>query len=76
MLEPEWMEAPKYLLPARLNVQISGAPLYPLFLDAHSGRETGTLPGLNDQLRKLGKQLDCALPIERTDTETQKKCQQ
>ncbi|MBD2579891.1 hypothetical protein [Oscillatoria sp. FACHB-1406] len=76
VLEPEWMEAPKYLLPARLNVQISGAPLYPSFLNAHSGRETGTLPGLNNQLRKLGKQLDCALPIDRSDIETQKKCQQ
>lgn len=75
VLEPEWMEAPKYLLPARLNIKISGAPLYESFFDAHSGRETGTLPGLNDKLTSIGKMLDCALPIDRNDSETQKKCQ-
>ena len=75
VLEPEGMEAPRYLLPARLNIEISGAPLYKSFFDANAGRETGTLAGLNDRLRSIGNKLDCVLPIDRTDSETIKKCQ-
>ncbi|MFO1432925.1 MAG: extracellular solute-binding protein [Candidatus Competibacteraceae bacterium] len=75
ILEPEWMEAPRYLIPARINLEINEAPLYKSFLEANSGRETGTLLGLNDKLKSIGKKLDCAMPINRTDSETKKECQ-
>ncbi|MDE1464143.1 extracellular solute-binding protein [Spartinivicinus poritis] len=74
VLEPEWGEAPKYLIPAKKGVQLDKTPLYSAFYSAHSSRKTGTLPGLNNKLRQLGKKLDCALPIDRTDTETLEKC--
>jgi thiamine pyridinylase len=75
ILTPQWMEAPRYLLPARTNVHIEDAPLYKSFIAASVGRETGSLLGLNDKLRAVGKKLDCALPINRTDVETKMKCQ-
>jgi len=74
VLAPQWMEAPRYLLPARLGVQISNAPLYPDLLAAHAGRKTGTLPELNAKLRALASHLNCNLPADRTDTKTLASC--
>ncbi len=76
VLEPRWMEAPRYLLPARAGVQIDPktAPLYADFVPAHAGRKTGTLAGLNQHLRALSKKLNCQLPIEANDTMTQDSC--
>ena len=74
VLEPEWGEAPKYLIPAKTGVTIENAPLYTSFYRSHTGRKTGTSIGLNDKLREIGKKLDCALPISRTDTETLQRC--
>lgn len=73
VLEPEWGEAPKYLLPAR-RVKIGNAPIYPELFASHAGRRTGTVQGLNGQLRKIGKKLDCTLPFERTELEQQASC--
>jgi thiamine pyridinylase len=67
ILEPEWSEAPRYLIPAR-RLRIKGAPLYTDFFEAYDGRKTGTAAGLNDRLREFGSKLDCALPLERTDS--------
>ncbi len=74
ILEPEWGEAPKYLIPAKTDIEIENAPLYDSFYKAHSGRKTGTLVGLNNKLREIGKKLDCKLPISRADTKTLEKC--
>ncbi|MFN3199731.1 MAG: extracellular solute-binding protein [Bradymonadia bacterium] len=73
VLEPEWGESPRYLIPAR-RMNVKGAPLYPQLYRAHEGRATGQSAGLNDALRALGKQLDCALPISRRDTKTLEEC--
>lgn len=75
VLEPEFGEAPRYLLPAKNGIEINNAPLYSSFLNAHSGRDTGSQLGLNEKLRDIGKKLDCALEKNRNDSETQKKCQ-
>jgi ABC-type glycerol-3-phosphate transport system substrate-binding protein len=74
ILRPVDGEAPRYLLPARTGLALDKAPLYPEFFAAHTGRKTGTEKGLNAQLRALGKKLNCALPIDRTDTDTMDKC--
>jgi thiamine pyridinylase len=77
VLTPQFMEAPRYLLPARVGAppDVSIAPLYPAFLAAHAGRTTGTAPELNGHLRTLAGNLNCALPIDRTDTTSRDKCQ-
>jgi thiamine pyridinylase len=74
VLEPGWMEAPRYLLPARQGLTIKDAPLYPDLLAAHAGRKTGTQQGLNTQLHLLAKKMNCALPIDRTDSKTADSC--
>ena len=74
VLQPNWMEAPRYLLPARVGLQFTDAPLYPVFFAAHTGRKTGTLPGLNTHLRTLSGKLNCALPIDRTDAKSLSGC--
>ncbi len=74
ILEPEWGEAPRYLIPARTGITIQNAPLYDSFYEAHSGRATGTLVGLNNKLRAMGKKLNCELPISRTDVVTLEQC--
>jgi thiamine pyridinylase len=74
ILRPADGEAPRYLLPARTGLALDKAPLYPEFFAAHKGRKTGTEKGLNAQLRAIGKNLNCALPIDRTDTDTMDKC--
>jgi thiamine pyridinylase len=75
VLAPDWMEAPRYLLPARTGFAFgSDAPLYPDFLSAHAGRKTGTLPGLNKKLQMLATKLNCTLPIDRTDTKSLTSC--
>jgi thiamine pyridinylase len=74
ILRPADGEAPRYLLPARTGLALDKAPLYPEFFAAHTDRKTGTEKGLNAQLRALGKNLNCALPIDRTDTDTMDKC--
>lgn len=73
ILTSEWGKAPRYLIPAR-RILIEDVPLYHQLYQAHEGRKTGTTLGLNSQLRKLGKQLDCALPIDRTDIKTREEC--
>jgi thiamine pyridinylase len=74
MLAPEWPYRSRYLLPARQDVQIANAPLYPEFFLAHSGRGIGTLPHLNKRLREIADKVTCALPIDRNDEETKKAC--
>lgn len=74
ILEPEWGKAPSYLIPAQTGIHIKNAPLYRSFYKAHSGRATGTLAGLNNKLRAMGKKLNCELPISRTDIDTKEKC--
>lgn len=75
VLTPEFMEAPRYLLPARAGLPVGNeTPLYPELIAAHAGRKTGTAPGLNQKLRSLAKTLTCKLPIDRTDTSTAKDC--
>jgi len=74
ILKPEWMQAPPYLMPARVSLNIKGAPLYHSFYNAFYGRETGTMVGLNDRLIRIGTNLNCALPIGRTDNESQNEC--
>lgn len=74
VLEPEWGQAPSYLIPAVKGINIGNAPLYKSFYEAHIGRETGTSVGLNDKLRSIGKELNCQLPISRTDYSTLKEC--
>lgn len=76
ILTAEWGKAPKYLLPAKTDLQIENAPLYPSFYKSHSGRKTGTRDGLNEKLKEIGRKLDCALPIDTTDTTTLEKCSQ
>ncbi len=75
ILEPDWMVAPSYLIPARINLNIDSGPLYESFYKAHLGRQTGTIEGLNNRLRSIGKKLDCLLPISRTDIKTRESCQ-
>lgn len=70
VLQPIWMEPPRYLLPARTGMQPADAPLYPDLLAAHAGRKTGTKAGLNNSLRALAKNLNCALPLDRTDVKS------
>ncbi|GLQ33353.1 extracellular solute-binding protein [Litoribrevibacter albus] len=74
VLAPDWGEAPKYLISATTTLDIKGAPLYPALYSAHSGRGTGIHIGLNDKLRAIGNQLDCELPISRTDKKTLERC--
>jgi thiamine pyridinylase len=75
ILQPEWMDAPRYLLPARTGVSFGNdAPLYSDLLAAHAGRKTGTAAGLNAKLRDIAKKLTCALPIDRTDAATIGNC--
>jgi thiamine pyridinylase len=75
ILQPDWMEAPRYLLPARTGLTFGNdAPLYSDFLSAHAGRKTGTLSGLNAKLHALAAKLNCALPIDRTDTKSSTSC--
>jgi len=75
VLKPGWMEAPRYLLPARTGLAFgSDVPLYPDLLSAHAGRKTGTSPGLNEKLHKLAGTINCALPIDRTDTKSSTDC--
>jgi thiamine pyridinylase len=75
ILQPEWMEAPRYLLPARTGMSFGkDTPLYPDLLVAHAGRKTAVAPGLNAKLRDLAKKLTCRLPIDRTDTATMSDC--
>ena len=75
LLQPEWMDAPRYLLPARTGLSFgSDTPLYPDLLAAHQGRKTGTALGLNAKLQTLARKLTCALPIDRTDTSTMASC--
>lgn len=74
VLEPTWGQTPRYLLPARRPANLKKAPLHDQLYKAHTGRKTGTLLGLRSHLRGFGKKLDCALPIDRTDTATYKKC--
>ncbi len=63
VLEPEGDgDAPRYLLPAREKLNIAKAPLYPAFLAAHQGRETGIQPGINDALRLMAPNLNSVLP--------------
>jgi thiamine pyridinylase len=75
VLQPDWMEAPRYLLPARTGLMFSKeTPLYPDLLSMHVGRKTGTAPGLNAKLQSLATKLNCALPIDRTDARTLDRC--
>jgi thiamine pyridinylase len=74
VLQPLWMEAPRYLLPARTGLKFDDAPLYPAFLAAHAGRHTGTQPDLNKHLQDLSGNLNCVLPIDRTDTKSLNAC--
>jgi thiamine pyridinylase len=75
LLQPEWMDAPRYLLPARTGLALgSDTPLYPDLFAAHMGRKTGTAAGLNAKLQGLSKKLTCALPIDRTDSSTTASC--
>ncbi len=74
ILQPEWPYRSRYLLPARRNLSISDAPLYAQFFAAHRGRETGTRVGLNGKLRETADKVDCALPIDRDDTDTRNAC--
>lgn len=76
VLTPQDGEAPRYLLPARVDAvpDAKDAPLYPAFFVAHKGRTTGTAAGLNSHLRDLAVKLNCALPIDRTDTASLKNC--
>lgn len=76
ILKTDWGKAPTYLLPAKKGLQIENAPLYPSFYKNHSGRRTGTRDGLNEKLKEIGLKLDCALPINETDTTTLKRCSQ
>ncbi|MEB3317882.1 MAG: extracellular solute-binding protein [Cyanobacteriota bacterium] len=75
ILKPEYGEAPRYLLPAKENISIEDAPLYPSFYQAHRGRDTGSRLGLNEKLRAAGKSLDCGLAIDRNDAATKQACQ-
>lgn len=75
ILSPKWMKAPRYLLPARGDLKVENADLYPALFEAFSGRRTGTVRGLNDKLRKIGSKLDCSLPIPAEDEETKADCQ-
>ena len=74
VLKPGWMEAPRYLLPARTGLDLGVGPLYPDFYAAHKNRKTGTLEGLNAHLRAPSWKVNCALPIDRTDTKTAANC--
>lgn len=75
ILQPGWMEAPRYLLPARTSLTFgSDTPLYSEFLSMNAGRKTGIVPGLNARLQALAKKLNCALPVDRTDTKTLDRC--
>jgi hypothetical protein len=69
------MEAPRYLLPARRGLKFAkDAPLYSDFLAAHAGRRTATVPALNEKLHALAGKINCALPIDRTDTKWMSDC--
>ncbi len=74
IVKPGWMEAPRYLLPARVGIDLSAGPLYSDFYVAHKGRKTGTSEGLNAHLRALSSKVNCALPIDRTDAKTAASC--
>jgi thiamine pyridinylase len=74
VLNHTWMEAPRYLLPARQGIEISDAPLYADFLAAHAGRRTGTAPGLSTHLSAIADLLNCRLPIDRTDGKSAAGC--
>jgi hypothetical protein len=76
ILNPDWPDAPCYLLPA---VEVpDGAPLkpvlYPALTAAFGSRLIATAPHLNDDLRARGKKLNCILPPERQDPKWQKDC--
>jgi thiamine pyridinylase len=62
VLTPAWNEAPRYLLPARGDLKIRGADLYPQFFAAHTKRQTGKEAGLNARLRDIGAEVDRELP--------------
>jgi thiamine pyridinylase len=74
VLGAEWGTAPRYLLPARRLRGDEFAPLYPALYDAHRDRATATIPGLNERLRAIGENIDCLLPIDRTDIGTLNHC--
>jgi len=74
VLQPIYGEAPRYLLAARAGVTPPEAPLYPELIKAHAGRQTGTKQGLNAGLQALSKNLNCRLPIDRTDSGGLSKC--
>jgi thiamine pyridinylase len=74
ILRPGWMEAPRYLLPAPIDIDLSDGPLYPDLFLAQKRRKTGTSAGLNEHLRALSSKLNCALPIDRTDLKTATTC--
>jgi thiamine pyridinylase len=74
ILKPGWLEAPRYLLPARIGVDLIASPLYPDFYAAHRNRKTGTFEGLSAHLRVLSSKVNCSLPIDRTDTKTAASC--
>ena len=63
VLEPESkFEAPRYLLPARTDVEVKDAEFYAPINSAFGERMTGTSPGLNGKLRELAKKVDELLP--------------
>jgi thiamine pyridinylase len=71
ILEPEYGEAPKYLMPA-LPVAIKDAAMYPALEGALRGRGTGTEAGLNARLRETSETLDCVLSV--ADEAAEKAC--
>ena len=70
VLDPEWPDAPRYLLPAvRFSSDELAAlgPLYPAFFGAYQERIFLTGDGIDDELRAKGQLLDCALSSEPSD---------
>jgi len=67
LLIPASGDAPRYLLPARIELYTDPkilvmAPLYPRFLEIMKEAVSVTGPHLNDNLRKVGGQIDSQLP--------------
>ncbi len=77
ILNSVWPETPRYLLAAieAPPGEAALAPLlYPVLYAACGSRLVVSASGLNDDLRSRGKDIDCRLPPDRTDTKWRKEC--
>jgi thiamine pyridinylase len=73
VLKPRSGEAPRYLLPARQGLALTPS-LYKGMLEGVASRHTAALPDLEPQLKDIGAKVNCALPIDRTDSATAASC--